>query len=216
MKFKFITLAFISIMVGNVYANHFNYEWTYDKDLIDKYIDYRKDFILDNIEPIYIKGQKHKGFINYVSKKFDVPIEVFALPAIESGYNYKARSHAGAIGMWQIMKPTGKDMGLYISSKRDERRNWKKSTVAAIKYLRHLAVDFFEGDYELAILAYNAGVGNVKKSMRRMNSDNAWYLIKNDPNLKKESKEYLVKFIIYAYYFEYLDANLELVKKNRK
>ena len=207
----------LSLMMISAFSNasHFDYGWTYDKDLIDKYIGYRKDFLLDNIEPIYIRGQKYKGFINYVAKKYDVPLEVFALPAIESGYNSKAKSHAGAIGMWQIMKPTGKDMGLYISSKRDERQNWKKSTVAAIKYLKHLAEDYFDGDYELAILAYNAGVGNVRKSIKRMESKNAWYLIKNDPNLKKESKEYLVKFIIHAYYFEYLDVNLEIARQKK-
>ena len=188
----------------------------YDKDLIDRYIGKRKDFLIDNIEPIYINGQKHKGFINYVAKKHNVPVEIFALPAIESGYDVRAISSAGAIGMWQIMRPTGKDMGLYITRNMDERKNWKKSTVAAIKYIKHLSEDFFDGDYELAILAYNAGVGNVKRSMKRMKSKNAWYLVKNDKRLAQESKEYLVKFIIYAYYFDYLDINLELAKAESK
>ncbi len=208
---KWILISIILIFSKTTYANYYSYDWTYDKDLINNFIANKKEFLLDNIQPIYFNGLKYRRYINHVSKKNNVPKEFFAIAAIESGYNKKAKSHAGAVGMWQIMKPTARDMGLKISSNEDERKNWKKSTVAATKYIKHLAVDFFEGDYELAILAYNAGVGNVKKSIKRMNSDNAWYLIKNDPNLKLESKEYLIKFIIYAYYFEYLDY--KLVKK---
>lgn len=197
-------------------AEYYDYKWTYDQDLINDYIDARKDFLLANIKPIYFKGLRYRNFILHTAKKNDVPKEFFALAGIESAYNIKAKSKAGAVGMWQIMKPTGKEMGLVINSHRDERKNWKKSTVAATKYIKHLADDFFDGDYELAILAYNAGVGNVKKSMKRMNNDNAWYLIKNDPLLKQESKDYLVKFIIYAYYFDYLELKLnEMIKKEK-
>lgn len=208
---KWILISIILIFSKATYANYYSYDWTYDQDLINNFIANKKEFLLDNIQPIYFNGLKYRRYINHVSKKNNVPKEFFAIAAIESGYNKRAKSHAGAVGMWQIMKPTARDMGLKISNNEDERKNWKKSTVAATKYIKHLAVDFFEGDYELAILAYNAGVGNVKKSIKRMNSNNAWYLIKNDPNLKLESKEYLIKFIIYAYYFEYLDY--KLVKK---
>ena len=208
---KWILISIILMFSKTACADYYSYDWTYDQDLINNFIANKKEFLLDNIQPIYFNGLKYRRYINHVSKKNNVPKEFFAIAAIESGYNKKAKSHAGAVGMWQIMKPTARDMGLKISSNKDERKNWKKSTVAATKYIKHLAVDFFEGDYELAILAYNAGVGNVKKSIKRMGSDNAWYLIKNDPNLKLESKEYLIKFIIYAYYFEYLDH--KLVKK---
>lgn len=213
---KFIIILIVLMTGIKSNASHFNYNWTYDKDLIDFYIKDNKDFILDNIGDIYIQGQKYKGFINYVLRKYEVPEEIFAIAAIESSYKINAKSHAGAIGMWQIMKPTGLDMGLIINSRTDDRRNWKKSSVSAIKYLKMLAEDHFDNDYELAILAYNAGLGNVKKSIKRMNNKNAWYLVKNDNLLKKESKEYLIKFIIYAYYFEHLDYNLNKIKTVNK
>lgn len=206
---KLVLIAFLFLISFPSKAEYYKYNWTYDQDLIDDYIGERKSFLLKNIEPIYVKGQKYRGYIEYVSRKHNVPKEFFALAAIESAYNPKARSHAGAVGMWQIMKPTGKDMGLKITTTKDERKNWKKSTVAAVDYIKHLAEDYFDGDYELAILAYNAGVGNVRKSIKRMGSNNAWYLIKNDSKLKKESKDYLVKFIIYAYYFDYLDLKVK-------
>lgn len=206
---KIFLLSFFLFVSSPSSAEFYTYNWTYDKDLIDDYIGKRKDFLLKNIEPIYIKGQKYRSYIEYVTRKHDVPKEFFALAAIESAYNPKARSGSGAVGMWQIMKPTGKEMGLKINNYKDERKNWKKSTVAAVDYIKHLAIDYFDGDYELAILAYNAGVGNVRKSIKRMKSENAWYLIKNDDNLKKESKDYLVKFIIYAYYFDHLDLKIK-------
>lgn len=212
---KILVLILILLAPLTVKADYYQYNWTYDKDLTDLYIGERKDFLLKNIEPIYTRGLKYRSFIQHVSKKYDVPKEIFAIASIESGFGKIAESHAGAVGMWQLMKPTAKEMGLVVNNKIDERKNWKKSTIAAVKYIKHLADDYFDGDYELAILAYNAGVGNVKKSIKRMNSNNAWYLIKNDKLLKRESKEYLVKFIIYAYYFEYLDTQLKLaINKN--
>lgn len=214
---KYFILILMSLIFStNVNANHYDYKWTYDKDLVDNYIGNRKDFLLENLKPIYAKGASYRAYITYVTRKNDVPKEFYVLAAIESAYEKDAKSGAGAVGMWQIMKPTAKEMGLTVSKSKDERKNWKRSTVAATKYIKHLAEDFFNGDYELAILAYNAGVGNVRKSMKRMNSDNAWYLIKNDDNLKKESKDYLVKFIIYFYYFDYLDVQLEKEIKKRK
>ena len=210
---KFIMLILL-VFTTTANAAHYDYKWTYEQTLIDKYIKDNKINLLQDLKPIYIKGQKHKPFIDYVSKKYNVPKEVFALPGIESGYIPISKSHAGAVGMWQIMKPTGQSMGLIIKKNKDERRNWKKATVAAVKYLKHLAEDYFDGDYELAILAYNAGVGNITKSIKRMKSKNAWYLIKYDKKIPKESKEYLVKFIIYAYYFDYLDDSLIKAKKS--
>lgn len=213
---KWILITLLICFSNFSFASYHDYRWTYDKDMISEFIDERKDFLLRNIQPIYFNGLKYRKYINHVSKKNNVPKEFFALAAIESAYDKKAKSSAGAIGMWQIMKPTAKDMGLNTNKRNDERKNWKKSTVAATKYIKHLAVDFFDGDYELAILAYNAGVGNVRKSIKRMGNKNAWYLVKNDPNLKDESKDYLVKFIIYAYYFDYLDHKLVVERKKIK
>ena len=214
MRKIFIYLFFLSIFTPlSAFATYFNYNWTYDQDLINSYIKKNKSSILKNIKPIYIKCQKHKDFIYYVAKKYDVPVEIFAIPAIESAYNKKARSPMGAVGMWQFMEPTAKEFGLTITNKKDERKNWKKSTVSGVKYIKYLAEKNFNGDYELAILAYNAGIGTVRKSMKRMNNNNAWYLIKNDPKIPKESKEYLIKFIIYSYYFDYLDYNISKIKK---
>lgn len=212
---KFLLCFSMLLMSGSSFAQYYNYDWTYDKDLINLFIGKQKNFLVKNIEPTYNRGLKYRAYIEYIARKQDVPREVFAIASIESGFNKKAESHAGAVGMWQLMKPTANDMGLTITSRIDERQNWKKSTVAAIKYIKQLSNEF-DGDYELALLAYNAGIGNVRKSIKRMNSKNAWFLVKNDPNLKKESKEYLVKFIIYAYYFEHLDNKLKLAIKNNK
>ena len=139
-----------------------------------------------------------------MAKKEGVPKELFALAGVESGFNPNAVSNAGATGMWQFMKDTASDMGLRGSG-RDNRKNWEKSTVAAIKYIKYLAEEHFYGDYELAVLAYNAGVGKVKKAILKNQSADVWVLIKDKKTFKKESREYLPKFIAYANYYKYLD-----------
>ena len=72
-------------------------------------------------------------------KKYDIVEDVaFALPFVESGFNPGARSNAGALGMFQFLDGTAIHYGLKISDNgQDERKDYKKSTVACAKYLRN-------------------------------------------------------------------------------
>jgi membrane-bound lytic murein transglycosylase D len=94
-----------------------------------------------------------------------VPAELAALPHVESSYNPKAYSRAGAAGLWQFTRSTGR-LFLRIDHVVDERLDARKSSVAAAKLLR--------GDYEklgswpLAITAYNHGVAGVARAVRRL------------------------------------------------
>lgn len=182
------------------------YKWTNNHPVLNDYIIKNRKNIL-RITPYTTKKSKdYKKFIEAVIKAVDAPKELIVLAAIESNYNPKAVSRAGATGMWQFMKPTALDMGLTVNSKIDERTNWRKSTIAAIKYLKWLAEKHFDGDYELAILAYNAGIGNVKKAIKKHETKNPWELIKYD-TLATESKEYLPKFISYMNYYYYIEEH---------
>ena len=129
----------------------------------------------------------------------------FVLPAIESSFNPYAVSHAGAEGMWQFMSGTAKDMGL-IKNGIDKRKNWKASTIAAAKYLKWLAEEEFDGDYELAILAYNAGVGKVKNAIKKFKTRDPWKLIQYS-YFSKESRDYLPKFVTYVHLFYYFERS---------
>ncbi|HWN44537.1 MAG TPA: lytic transglycosylase domain-containing protein, partial [Thermoanaerobaculia bacterium] len=82
------------------------------------------------------------------------PQLVRAMIQVESGYNHRARSHKGAMGLMQLMPGTAKQ--LRVSDPYDPDENVRGGT----QYLRHL-VDRFSGRLDLAVAAYNAGPGAV-------------------------------------------------------
>ncbi|MDC9728878.1 MAG: LysM peptidoglycan-binding domain-containing protein [Methyloprofundus sp.] len=99
-------------------------------------------------------------------KAQNLPAEFALLPAIESGYRAHAYSHSGAAGLWQFIPSTGRAFKLKQNWWYDGRRDVHASTKAATRYLKQLAKRF-DGDWLLALAAYNAGGGNVNKAVRR-------------------------------------------------
>ena len=128
--------------------------------------------------------------------KYEMPLELKYLAVIESGLNPKARSHAGAVGLWQFMYATGKMHGLHQNSYMDERMDPIKSTDAACRYLKYLYGMYHKWD--LALAAYNCGPGNVNRAMRRSGSTdgNYWDLY---PYLPRETRGYVPAFIAVNY-----------------
>jgi membrane-bound lytic murein transglycosylase D len=99
-------------------------------------------------------------------EKHDIPGEIALLPVIESAFQPHAVSPANAAGIWQFIPSTGRMYGLKQSHSYDGRRDIYASTRAAIKYLKKLHSDF-DGDWLLAIAAYNCGEGAVGRSIQR-------------------------------------------------
>ena len=91
------------------------------------------------------------------AKKNDLPPElVAAVVHTESKFNPTARSHAGAVGLMQIVPKTGRWLGAR------DLTSPTQNIQAGAKYLRYLT-DRFHGDSTKAIAAYNAGEGNVRR-----------------------------------------------------
>jgi membrane-bound lytic murein transglycosylase D len=108
-------------------------------------------------------------YIFHVTQQLDqagLPLELALLPIVESGYDPLAYSHSHAVGLWQFIPSTAKSLGLERNRWYDGRRDVIKSTQAAVKYLSYLH-QRFDGDWLLALAAYNSGEGTVKKSIRR-------------------------------------------------
>ncbi|MCM0149099.1 lytic transglycosylase domain-containing protein [Photobacterium galatheae] len=200
-----VALLFFSFHAKAIY-NYKNYPWTQTGDKLVAYASVHKDKLLKNAEAIYPRYEQYVPYIREIAAKYKAPLEIAALAAIESGFNPTARSPAGAVGMWQFMKPTARDYGLQINPAVDERLDWKKSTEAAVQYIQWLAETRYGNDYETAIMAYNYGVGNMDKVIRRAKTPNAWMLI--HANLVPlETEEHLLKFLIYVQIFKYLDLH---------
>jgi membrane-bound lytic murein transglycosylase D len=128
-----------------------------------------------------------------------MPQSLVYLAMIESGFNPTARSPVRASGLWQFMGATGRQYGLTVNRKVDERNNPSRSTDAALTYLSALHDQF--GSWYLAAAAYNSGPGTVSKAMKRVTgrtrgTDADYYRISHA--LPQETRDYVPKMIAAA------------------
>lgn len=122
-----------------------------------------------------------------------VPLDLAYLAMIESGFNVRAYSWAHAAGPWQFIESTGRVYGLDNDWWQDGRLDLERSTRAAAKHLKYLHKRF-DGDWYLAVAAYNAGGGKVRKAVRESGSRDFWVLTEGRV-LQDETKDYLPKLL---------------------
>jgi len=153
---------------------------------------------------------KHPSYLNRVAKraepflyyiveeleKNNVPIELALLPIVESAFDPFAYSHGRASGMWQFVPGTGTRFGMKQNWWYDGRRDVIASTEGAIKYMKYLH-KYFDGDWLLALAAYNSGEGRVRRAVKKNKSKGKntdfWAL-----DLPKETKAYVPKLLALA------------------
>ncbi len=134
-------------------------------------------------------------------KQYGLPTELKYLAIVESGLNPRAISRAGAGGLWQFMPGTGRVYKLHQDFYIDQRLDPARATEAACKYLKQLHRQF--NDWELALAAYNAGPGNVRKAIRRSGYKKTfWEVYKYLP---RETRSYLPQFVAITYLMHYAD-----------
>lgn len=129
----------------------------------------QRDWYLRNPSYLATVFSRAEPFIYYVTDELDragLPLELALLPIVESTYDPLAYSHSHAVGLWQFIPSTARSFGLRRDRWYDGRRDVIYSTQAAVKYLTYLHKRF-DGDWLLALAAYNSGEGNVRKSIKR-------------------------------------------------
>lgn len=149
-------------------------------------------------EALWVSKILHRAtpFAGHIVELLDaryLPVELALLPAIESGYQASVHSAEKAVGIWQIVPATAREMGVPRNSWYDGRSDLVESTSAAIDYLSYLNAEF-HGDWLLTLAAYNAGPGRVRAAIRRNRdrglSQDFWSL-----QLPRETREYVPKFL---------------------
>jgi membrane-bound lytic murein transglycosylase D len=121
--------------------------------------------------PAYLDRTFKRGerYLYHIVKQIEarkMPLELALLPVVESAFNPVAYSRARASGLWQFIPGTGRRYDLKQNWYYDGRRDVIVATDAALDYLQFLA-DEFDGDWLLAVAAYNCGEGNIARAVAR-------------------------------------------------
>ena len=168
-------------------------------DIVQKYIDQYTGRLRHSVSYILGASNFYVPIMEEALTFYDMPLELKYLPVIESAFNPRAKSHAGAMGLWQFMSATGKRYGLEINSLVDERCDPIKSSYAAAKYMKDLYEIF--GDWTLVIAAYNCGPNNINKAIHRSGGERDYWKIY--PYLPRETRGYVPAFIAANYIMNY-------------
>lgn len=131
-----------------------------------------------------------------ILKKNGVPEDLKYLMAIESNLNPTAISPAGAGGLWQFMKATGRGYGLEVNDEVDERFHIVKATEAACKYLKQSYTKY--SDWMTVAASYNAGQGGISGRIEAQGQDLAMDLL-----LPEETSRYMFRILAAKLFFEH-------------
>ena len=144
-------------------------------------------------------GSNGAPFLQFVASEIatqQLPGELALLPMLESGYDPAVKSPYGAAGLWQFMGATGQKFGLTQTPWYDGRLDVTQSTAAALRYLQTLA-ERFDGDWPLALAAYNVGWGaldrTIKQHARGATRPNLWSL-----PLRRETRQLVARVLAMA------------------
>jgi len=164
-----------------------------ENELVEKYISLytegkRREAIAEALE----RSGRYREMIFKILEEYDLPRELVYLPIVESLYKVSAYSRARAVGLWQLMEITARNLGLVINYWIDERRDPEKSTRAALKFLKDLHTWF--NDWHLALAAYNRGQSGIGSDLKFSKAVDFNQLIEREA-LPRETENFVPKFM---------------------
>jgi membrane-bound lytic murein transglycosylase D len=163
-----------------------------------RYLDfYKEDAHGKSMLAVFVRRSgRYRDMIRGALDRRGMPSDLVWLAMVESGFDERARSAAGAAGLWQFMPDTAKGYGLASDRWIDQRMNVKASTEAAIDMFGDLYRKF--GSWELAMAAYNMGPGALTAAIKRYNTNDYWTLCELEGAIPWETTLYVPKILAIA------------------
>jgi membrane-bound lytic murein transglycosylase D len=155
--------------------------------LIQQYINYYQGRGRSTMESGLRRSGQFMRMARKIFKEEGVPEDITWLGQVESAWRPKAMSWAAASGLWQFIPGTGRMYGLRQTAWIDERNSFEKATRASARYLKDLA-RHYNGNWELAMAAYNTGQGNVDRAISRAGRADFWTIY---PYIAQETRNYV-------------------------
>jgi membrane-bound lytic murein transglycosylase D len=155
--------------------------------LIQQYINYYQGRGRSTMEAGLRRSGRFMKIARETFRQYGVPEDVTWLGQVESAWSPKARSWAAASGLWQFVPSSGLQYGLRQTAWVDERNGIEKPTAASARYLKDLSKRY-NGDWLLAMAAYNTGALNVDRAISRAGEANYWKIY---PYIAQETRNYV-------------------------
>ena len=155
--------------------------------LIQQYINYYQGRGRSTMEAGLRRSGRFMKIARETFRQMGVPEDITWLGQVESAWSPKARSWAAASGLWQFVPSSGAQYGLRQTAWVDERNGIEKPTAASARYLKDLSKRY-NGDWLLAMAAYNTGALNVDRAISRAGQANYWAIY---PYIAQETRNYV-------------------------
>jgi len=156
-----------------------------------------------NLKFIYGRKQRYWPMITRQFSALGLPEEMAYVAWAETQFDPKAKSSAGAAGMWQMMASTAQSYGLRVDDSVDERYDPDKETRAAARHLANLLAEYGTDSFMLAMASYNRGEAGMRRVLReiaqepggfRKEKRDFWHLYRMK-KLPEETREYVPKVL---------------------
>ena len=155
--------------------------------LIQQFINYYQGRGRMTMETGLRRAGRFMKMARRIFREEGVPEDLIWLGQVESAWRPTAFSYAAASGLWQFVPSTGRDYGLRQTAWIDERNSFEKATHASARYLKSLAARY-NGNWELAMAAYNTGPLNVDRAIARAGEANFWKIY---PFVAQQTRNYV-------------------------
>src|ERR1041384_5470445 len=155
--------------------------------LIQQFINYYQGRNRGTMENGLRRSGQYMKLARKIFVEEGVPVDITWLGQVESAWKPKAVSWAAASGLWQFIPSTGRMYGQRQNAYIDERNSFEQATRASARHLKDLAKRY-NGNWELAMAAYNTGAGNIDRAISRAGSANFWMIY---PYIAQETRNYV-------------------------